>query len=199
MKTTLALLLLFCLSGFAQNPSSAASNPFQTLSFLEGTWSATAQGNGGAAATGSYTFRLELANHVLARHSYTSACKGPADYNCEHGDLLYIYKQAGKLKAIYLDSEGHAIHYDVTTPEVNTAVFLSDGSTPGPQFRLTYALKGDIMSGKFQMQMRRAWLALHWGNGTHQQASQAGQSSAVGSGAPSSAAIFFGAQHALVS
>jgi hypothetical protein len=95
---------------------------------------------------------LELANHVLARHSYTSACKGPADYNCEHGDLLYIYKQAGKLKAIYLDSEGHAIHYDVTTPEANTAVFLSDGSTPGPQFRLTYALKSDIMSGKFQMQ-----------------------------------------------
>ena len=143
MKTTLALLLLFCLSGFAQNPSSAASNPFQTLSFLEGTWSATAQGNAGAAATGSYTFRLELANHVLARHSYTSACKGPADYNCEHGDLLYIYKQAGKLKAIYLDSEGHAIHYDVTTPEANTAVFLSDGSTPGPQFRLTYALKSE--------------------------------------------------------
>jgi hypothetical protein len=153
MKTTLAFLLLFCLSGFAQNPSSPTSDPFQTLSFLEGTWNAMAQGKGGAAATGSYTFRLELANHVLARHSYTSACKGPADYNCEHGDLSHIFQQVAKLKAIYFDSEGHVIHYDVTTPEVNTAVFLSDGSTPGPQFRLTYALKGDIMSGKFQMQM----------------------------------------------
>jgi len=71
---------------------------------------------------------------------------------CEHGDLLYVYEEAGKLKAIYFDSEGHLIHYNVSTPEPNTAVFLSDGSTTGPQFRLTYALKDGIMSGKFQIQ-----------------------------------------------
>jgi hypothetical protein len=152
MKTMLAAVLFFSLSVFAPT-SSPASSPFQSLSFLEGTWNATAQGNGGAAASGSYTFRLELANHVLARHSYTAARKGPADYNCEHGDLLYVYKDAGKLKSIYFDSEGHVIHYDVTTPEPNTAMFLSDPAIPGPQFRLTYTLRNDIMSGKFQMQM----------------------------------------------
>ncbi len=45
------------------------------------------------------------------------------------------------------------IHYDVSTPDATTAVFLSDSSSPGPRFRLTYSLKGGIMSGKFQMQM----------------------------------------------
>jgi hypothetical protein len=164
MKTQLTGLLLFSLSLFAQGPRTNPA-PFQPLSFLEGTWDAKAQGNGGAAASGSYTFRLELANHVLARHSYTAACKGPADYNCEHGDLLYVYEDAGKLKAIYFDSEGHVIHYNVSTPEPDTAVFLSDASTAGPQFRLTYALKDGIMSGKFHMQMagRSDWNSyLQW-------------------------------------
>jgi hypothetical protein len=152
MKTLLAGLLLLCLFLSAQTPTTP-THPFQSLSFLEGTWDAKAQGNGGAAASGSYTFKLELTDHVLARHSYTAACKGPADYNCDHGDLLYVYEEAGKLKAIYLDNEGHVIHYEVTTPEPNTAVFLSDGSNPGPSFRLTYSLKDAIMSGKFQVRM----------------------------------------------
>jgi hypothetical protein len=153
MKTTLAALLLsLCLAASAQPPD-APAHLFQSLSFLEGTWDAKAQGNGGATASGSYTFRLELSGHILARHSYTAACKGPADYNCEHGDLLYVYPEADKIKAIYFDSEGHVIHYDVTTPESNMAVFLSDGAASGRRFRLTYSLKDAVMSGKFQMQM----------------------------------------------
>ena len=57
------------------------------------------------------------------------------------------------LKAIYFDNEGHVIHYNVTNPTPTTAVFLSDAAQPGPQFRLTYELKGESMSGKFQMKM----------------------------------------------
>ena len=51
-------------------------------------------GSTGATANGSYTFRLELGNRVLALHSYTADCKGPTDFNCEHGDLLYVYVEA---------------------------------------------------------------------------------------------------------
>ena len=32
-------------------------------------------------------------------------------------------------------------------------VFLSEASQPGPQFRLTYDLKGGVMQGKFQVRM----------------------------------------------
>jgi hypothetical protein len=154
MKAVLVALFVLTASLNAQTPKSAA-DPLQSLSFLLGTWDAHAQGMTGAAANGSYTFRLELGNHILARHSFTSGCKGPADLDCEHGDLLYVYADAPRqaLKAIYFDNEGHVIHYDVSTPDPSTAVFLSDPSSPGPQFRLVYSLKDTVMSGKFQMHM----------------------------------------------
>jgi len=125
------------------------------LSFLEGTWEAKAVGGPGVAAVGTYTFRVELKNHVLARHSTTEGCKGPTDFDCDHGDLLYVYQDGPgqPLKAIYFDNEGHVIHYDVSTPEATTAVFLSDSSGPGPQLRLVYELKEAVMWGKFQMRM----------------------------------------------
>jgi hypothetical protein len=41
----------------------------------------------------------------------------------------------------------------VSIPTPTTAIFLSDASQPGPQFRLIYELKGSTMYGKFQMQM----------------------------------------------
>jgi hypothetical protein len=68
---------------------------------------------------------------------------------------LYVYVDSPgqALKAIYFDSEGQVIHYDVSTPDPATAVFLSDASVPGPQFQLIYTLKDSIMSGKFQIRM----------------------------------------------
>jgi hypothetical protein len=140
---------------------------WNALRFLEGTWEAATQGGAAkAVASGTYTFRKELGGHVLARHTSAAGCKGPADFNCDHGDLLYIYPEGeGPLKAIYFDNEGHVIHYSVTTPTPTSAVFVSDGSTPGPRFRLVYELKNGIMSGKFQTQMpgKAEWTSyLEW-------------------------------------
>lgn len=132
-----------------------APDPFQSLAFLNGSWDAKAEGAGGATASGYYAFRTELNGQVLARHSYTADCHGPEDYDCKHGDLLYVYRDGpeGDLRAIYFDSEGHVIHYNVLTPAPGSAIFLSDTSAPGPQFRLIYELKGSVMKGKFQMRM----------------------------------------------
>jgi hypothetical protein len=154
MRAACIAIFLIAATLYAQTLQ-AGGDPLQPLAFLEGTWDAKAQGNGGAVANGYYAFRLELGNHVLARHSYEANCKGPADFNCEHGDLLYVYADppGQALKAIFFDNEGHVIHYDVSTPGPATAVFMSDASLPGPQFRLTYTLKVSILSGKFQMHM----------------------------------------------
>jgi len=157
MKMIAWILPLFlALPLAAQSTSSSATGSWKSLSFLQGTWEAKAKGSQSVSATGTYTFRSELANHILARHSTTNAgCKGPATFDCKHGDLLYIYQDApGKqFRAIYFDSEGHVIHYNVSTPGTRTAIFLSDRSQPGPQFRLMYELNGAVMSGKFQMRM----------------------------------------------
>ena len=148
--------LLFALSVGAQSPPQSRTDPWKALAFLQGTWEAKTTGDSNVTAMGTYTFRTELKDHILARHSTNSAgCKGPATYDCDHGDLLYIYQDAPgqPLKAIYFDNEGHVIHYDVSTPDTTTALFLSDASRPGPQFRLLYELKDAVMSGKFQMRM----------------------------------------------
>lgn len=136
--------------------SATAEDPWKALSFLEGTWDAhTQSGSAGAQGNGTYTFKPELKHHVLVRHSKLGYCKGPKAYDCEHSDLLYIYQgaQGQPLSAIYLDNEGHVIHYTVSTPEATTALFVSEASPSGPQFQLIYQLKEGVMSGKFQLRM----------------------------------------------
>ena len=149
--------LMFALPVVAQNALQQHSDPFQPIAFLTGSWEARTINNPSVTAVGAYTFQAELNGHVMARHSIADAarCKGPADFNCEHGDLLYIYADAPgqPLRAIYFDNEGHVIHYTVTAPTPTSAEFLSDPKQPGPQFRLFYELKDAVMTGKFQMRM----------------------------------------------
>ncbi len=134
----------------------AADDPWKALAFLEGTWEAKAAGgSAGATSVGTYRFVKELGGHVLARHSRTADCKGPADFDCDHGDLLYVFQDAPAqpLQAIYFDNEGHVLHYGVSTPAANRVVFSTDPAAPGPQFRLVYELNAGAMSGKFQALM----------------------------------------------
>ena len=156
IKALIFVTLLCGANLYAQTTPTTASitASWKSLQFLMGTWEAKTQdGSAEAAVSGTYTFALDLRNHILARHSSNDGCKGPADFDCEHGDLLYVYQDAPRqpFKAIYFDNEGHVIHYDVSTPTATTALFLSDASQPGPQFRLMYELKGSTMNGRFQM------------------------------------------------
>lgn len=141
----------------AQRPAPAEqSDAFASLAFLRGTWEAKATRPDGVAVKGTYSFATDLKGTVLARHDLSqTSCHGPANFDCQHGDLLYVFRDApgGALKAIYFDDEGHVIHYLVTAPSSTSAEFLSDGSQPGPQFRLAYELKGAVMTGRFQMRM----------------------------------------------
>ena len=154
MRMARLLPLLFALTVNAQ--STPAADPFQALAFLRGTWEAKATRPDGVAVVGAYSFGPELRNNIWARHSTNDpSCKGPASFDCAHSDLLYVYPDGLQphLRAIYFDNEGHVIHYDVSTPSPERAIFLSDAAVPGPQFRLVYELKGQVMSGKFQMRM----------------------------------------------
>jgi hypothetical protein len=167
LKIVAAMLLAGCLHAQSERPILS----FDALRFLEGTWEAKTQGgSAGAAASGTYSFRKELGGHILARHSSSDGCKGPADFDCDHSDLLYVFQDAPgqPLKAIYFDNEGHAIHYEVLAASATEVVFLSDSSVPGPRFRLVYSLRDGAMSGRFQMQVpgQAEWKSyLEWSGG----------------------------------
>ncbi len=153
----IASVVLFSSSLLAQTPQSRApgADPFRSLAFLEGTWDANVQNNDAIKLAGRYTFDRELQGHVLARHATNDpGCKAPTSFDCSHSDLLYIFQEmpGSGLKADYFDSEGHVIHYDLTTPTPTSVVFLSTPG-PGPQFKLSYELSGNVMTGRFQMHM----------------------------------------------
>jgi hypothetical protein len=137
-------------------PASVKADPWGGIRFLLGSWEAkTTGGVAQAQASAGYSFRLELRDHVMARHSRSGACSAPDDFDCQHSDLLYIYPAANgqALEAIYFDNEGHVLHYGVTTPKPGSVVFLSDPAQAGPQYRLSYTFLNGVMSGQFEMKM----------------------------------------------
>jgi hypothetical protein len=151
----LAILLAVCFLP-AQAPTPGKADPWASLHFLMGAWQTKITGGVAQGPSADhYNFRLELHDHVLARHARVGPCTNPDDYECAHTDLLYIYPTAdGKgFQAIYFDNSGHVIRYDVTTPKVNSAVFLSDAAQPGPQYRLSYQLDEGTLSGKLEIKL----------------------------------------------
>ncbi len=150
----LILCSLLTVSAFAQSTQTApsANNSWERLHFLVGTWQAqtSAEGTASAQSSGTYTFQYDLNRNVITRTSSIDTCKGPANYDCQHHDTLILYRDPGDATphALYADGEGHVIHYDVTTPDANTVILLSN--MPGPRFRLVYHFGNNTMTGKFQ-------------------------------------------------
>ena len=69
-----------------------------------------------------------------------------------HDDLMVIYEAAPGVSADYYDSEGHVIHYTVTSPAPNEAVFVSDAAAGQPKFRLSYKLDAaGLLKGTFEI------------------------------------------------
>jgi hypothetical protein len=137
MKLALAALLLLAPAVRAEAPAS----PLAQVDFLIGTWTGEGTGQPGA-GLGEFSFTPELGGHVLVRRSYNKLASGP-----RHQDLMIVYLD-GAPRAIYFDSEGHVIHYTVSSPARNTAVFES---ADAPGYRLTYALDGKKLNGKFEV------------------------------------------------
>lgn len=117
----------------------SAPDPFAPLRFLLGTWAGEGGGRPGQ-ASGEATFSLELGGHALVRRSWAETPAAPGRTASRHEDLLTVYPGAGGLRALYVDNEGHVIHYVVTAVS-DGAVFLSEPG-PGPRFRFTYRRAG---------------------------------------------------------
>ena len=143
LRATLVLLIGAC--------ALSAQPPLERVSFLVGNWTTDTDTELGH-ATALSTFALELDRQILTRRGSTKYISGKLAGQ-QHDDLLIVYPEGPDraLKAIYFDAEGHVIHYTVTIPEPNTAVFDSDPVQPGPRYRLTHKVTGRQMETKFEV------------------------------------------------
>jgi hypothetical protein len=161
MKVLASALFILALTApaFGASPESAAApapkaDPWAGWRFLIGDW--VGEGGGGPGqGSGTFSFQPDLQEKVVVRrnHSEYPATKDrPA---AVHDDLMIVYPgpDARHAKAAYWDSEGHEIRYAAESSEDGKSfTFLSDGSSPGPRFRLTYTREADDKVGiKFEI------------------------------------------------
>lgn len=121
------------------------NSAWKKLEFLFGTWTAGAAGKAGQ---GGFSFEPELNQKIVVRHNFALYDSGE-----RHDDLMVIYLDAPNQtpRAIYFDSEGHVIRYNLDWAAPNHVTFESDISQPGPRYRLSYWLDGDALNGKFEI------------------------------------------------
>jgi hypothetical protein len=138
------------LSGQNSKQAPAAPN-WQGLEFLIGDWTGQGTGQPGA-GNGGYSFLPELDGQVLVRRNHSEYPKDKTGAVQKHDDLMVVYRESpgASIRADYFDTEGHVIHYTVST-QPGLAVFESDPAQPGPRYRLTYWVDGKSVDGKFEV------------------------------------------------
>jgi hypothetical protein len=133
-------------------PVRGENDSWADFRFLIGSWVSDGQP---AEGSGSFTLEPDLGGKILVRRNLANlpAAKGrPA---AKHEDLMIVYREPDgqTFRASYLDSEGHIIHYSVSSlPDKKSLVFVSNPDRSGPRFRLTYTKReGDKVAVKFEI------------------------------------------------
>jgi len=145
--------LIGCALIWTTLPVSAQATTWSKLDFLLGNWvgiageKETPLGSG----QGAFSFEPQLDRKIIVRHNHAAYNTGE-----KHDDLMIVYLDAPNdtPRAIYFDAEGHVIRYNVAFPSANAVTFESDGTQPGPKYRLSYWIeKSDkgVLRGKFEI------------------------------------------------
>jgi hypothetical protein len=138
-----ALVLLFLTS--AWGASAAGDSLSKRFDFLLGNWVGETQESQIGSGSGGYSFEPQLDGRILVRKNHSEYASG-----AKHDDLMIVYVEENSApRAIYFDSEGHVIRYNVKFDGPSRVVFESEG--PGPRYRLTYWPDGAILNGRFEV------------------------------------------------
>jgi hypothetical protein len=147
MRSLFALLAVLLLVPAA---CAQSADPWSKLQFLLGTWTGVAgrEDTQIGSGQGVYSFEPELDKKIIVRHNSSTYSSG-----AKHDDLMVIYLDgpAAAPCAIYFDSEGHVIRYELSFPGQGSVVFASDASALGPKYRLTYWMDGASLRGRFEI------------------------------------------------
>jgi len=143
-------LILLVVWAFVSALQAQTNDNWKKLDFLLGQWTGSAgqKDTPQGAGRGSFSFEPELNQKVIVRRNHASY-----DSGVQHDDLMVIYPDAPDEtpRAIYFDSEGHVIRYNLAFPSPNRVVFETDAAQPGPKYRLTYWMEGESLNGRFEV------------------------------------------------
>jgi hypothetical protein len=136
-RWVVAGLMIFGVVGLWAVQASGPGPDWAAWKFLLGDWVGEGGGSPGQ-GSGVFSFAPDLQGRILVRHNqaeYPAAGGRPA---AVHEDLLIAYEEAGAVKAVYWDSEGHFIAYEATVTPEGSIVLLSPEKPGEPRYRLTY-------------------------------------------------------------
>ena len=145
-QSILRIIFLVAVMSIAPGRLSAQPSPsaihWDAFKFLIGEWMGEGTGSPGEGA-GGFTFSYDLQNTVLVRKNYANYPATKDHPAFTHDDLMIVYQEGGKTRAIYFDNEQHVINYTVTVAsDSNSIVFVSDVAPATPRFRLTNTKAG---------------------------------------------------------
>jgi len=147
-------LLLLATPALAEPALKPALAP---LAFLVGNWDS---GEGkvadtGGTSKGGSTFTVESDGAAILRRDHTELFGKDGKPAGGFHQTMLIYAEDGKLKADYVDGEGHAIHYTGTAVKAGKSVTfmgITQADAHGPTFKLRYEMKGpDTLAVSFGM------------------------------------------------
>jgi hypothetical protein len=143
-----AILLFSGVLAFAQDGKSN----WEAWKIFMGDWAGTGSGHPGE-GSGGFSFKPDLQGAVLVRKNHSEY---PADQVRPvnvHDDLMVVYNEHGRTRAIYFDNEGHVVNYTPTfSPDGRTLTLVSDVASTDPTFRLTYvSTEADVLRINFEI------------------------------------------------
>jgi hypothetical protein len=146
----LARLTLFAFFTVVWCLQAQLSDPWKKLDFLLGDWTGAAgeKDTQLGAGQGSFSFQPELKQKIIVRRNNANY-----DSRVQHDDLMVIYLDApaDMPRAIYFDTEGHVIRYNLSFPAPSRVLFESEPGQPGPRYRLTYWAETGSLKGRFEI------------------------------------------------
>ena len=121
------------------------AGPLAPLSFMVGDWKAVGDASGPGAG-GVSSIHPDLGGRLLVRRDHVLLKDGG-------GFDVYqvVYADGTDLRSEFIDTEGHTIHYRVTTGPGPSAIFRSDPTGDAPGFRLTYMNAADRLHVRFEI------------------------------------------------
>jgi hypothetical protein len=150
MRYLIPLAIIMCLNA---RPADKPAG-WGPVEYLVGDW--TGEGGGGPGqGSGSFSFKPDLQGKILVRKNRAEypATKERAAF--VHDDLMVVYRDTPEAapRAIYFDSEGHTIRYEVQAqPDGGEVVFVSGPEPSAPRYRLTYTrVDQDRVKIKFEI------------------------------------------------